>query len=83
VAWKEALLLLADQVSKPTFEAHIRTLRPVGVSEDNEVSLAVPSVFTRSWIEKRHVPAIANALSVRLGRAITVCLIEHKSGEAT
>jgi hypothetical protein len=80
VAWQEALLLLADQVSKPTFEAHIRTLRPVAVSEDNKVSLAAPSVFTRSWIEKRHVPAIANALSARLGQTVTVCLIEHNSG---
>jgi len=80
VAWQEALLLLAGQVSKPTFETHIKTLCPVALSEGNEVSLAVPSAFTRSWIEKRHVPAIENALSLRLGRAVTVCLIERKPG---
>ncbi len=61
-AWDRALRLLATRVNKPTFEAHIRTLRPVSLTEDGEVTLGVPSAFTREWVEKRHAPLIKNLL---------------------
>lgn len=75
VAWQEALLHLAEQVNKPTFEAHIRTLRPVSLSESGEVLLQAPSDFTRSWIEKRHLPAIQAAFTTALKQETTVKLI--------
>jgi chromosomal replication initiation ATPase DnaA len=77
VAWQEALLLLAEQVNKPTFEAHLKTLRPVSLSDSGEVHLQVQSDFTRSWIEKRYLQDVEQALSAALKRNIIVRL--HRS----
>lgn len=68
-AWDRALRMLASRVNKPTFEAHIRTLKPLALSERmhegmmlSEITLGVPSVFTREWVEKRHTPLIQSLL---------------------
>ncbi len=73
-AWQQALQQLSGRVNTPTFETHIRTLRPLSLSESGEVLLAVPSAFTRGWIEKRHLPNLEEALSATLGRPIAVRL---------
>ena len=72
-AWHEALRVLAGLVNKPTFEAHIRTLRPVERVGDT-VTLFCPSAFTREWILKRHETHLVEALSAALGTAVAVQL---------
>lgn len=85
-AWDRALRTLAGRVNKPTFEAHIRTLRPVSLIEAApdetskspaalapppvEITLGVPSAFTREWVEKRHAPLIAGILEEILDRDV-------------
>ena len=69
-AWDRALRLLAQRVNKPTFETHLRSLRPRSLAQESDergrtvhsVTLGAPSVFTREWVEKRHAPLISQTL---------------------
>lgn len=80
-AWDRALRLLATRVNKPTFETHIRAIRPVSLTEETEenatrvlcrITLGVPSAFTREWVEKRHASLIAGVLEEVLDRDVRV-----------
>lgn len=78
-AWDRALRMLATRVNKPTFEAHIRTLKPLAISDSTEgglarsaITLGVPSAFTREWVEKRHAPLIQGLLEEILDRDVRV-----------
>jgi len=74
-AWQKALKLLATQVNKPTYEAHLRPLRLASVSEAGEALLLAPHTSTREWIEKRHKDKLQEALRSVLGRTdVTVRL---------
>jgi len=73
-AWHHALRLLADRVNKPTLEAHLRPLVLAHMSDDGTALLLAPHASTRDWIEKRHLPAVADALAEVLGRPVTVAL---------
>ncbi len=78
-AWDRALRLLATRVNKPTFETHIRAIRPLLLTEGHEensgkillkITLGVPSAFTREWVEKRHSSLIAGVLEEILDRDV-------------
>jgi chromosomal replication initiator protein len=76
-AWDRALRALATRVNKPTFEAHIRTLKPLELTDSVEheqptylVTLGVPTAFTREWVEKRHAPTIQTLLEEILDRNV-------------
>ncbi len=78
-AWDRALRMLATRVNKPTFEAHIRTLKPLELTEGTDrdqpvyfITLGVPTAFTREWVEKRHAPTIQNLLEEILDRDVRV-----------
>jgi hypothetical protein len=68
--WHHALGLLADRVNKPTLEAHLRPLVLASVEDDGTALLLAPHAATRDWIEKRHLPAIQDALAEVLGRPV-------------
>ena len=76
-AWDRTLRMLATRVNKPTFETHIRTLKPLFLSERMsegrilcDITLGVPSAFTREWVEKRHTPLIQGLLEEVLDREV-------------
>ncbi|MBC8101924.1 MAG: chromosomal replication initiator protein DnaA [Cytophagales bacterium] len=93
-AWDRALRGLATRVNKPTFEAHIRTLRPVSLAEEAEenggppvciITLGVPSAFTREWVSQRHGPLIQGLLEEMLDREVRVRFVltaREKTGTA-
>jgi hypothetical protein len=82
-AWQQALNLLAAQVNKPTYEAHLRPLRLACVSEAGEALLLAPHASTREWIEKRHKDKLEEALRCVLGRSdVTVRLSLAAPGAA-
>jgi chromosomal replication initiation ATPase DnaA len=72
--WRQVLGLLSGRVNKPTLEAHLKPLHVVTVEEDGTVLLLAPHASTRDWIEKRHLPAVQEALSTALGRPVAVHL---------
>ncbi len=69
-AWDRALRMLSQRVNKPTFETHLRGLKPLAYSEATDgrglpvrnVTIGAPSAFTRSWVEGRHAPLIREVL---------------------
>jgi chromosomal replication initiator protein len=76
-AWDRALRALSTRVNKPTFETHVRAIRPLSLTESAEnnkpvyqITLGVPSAFTREWVEKRHAPLIAGLLEEILDRDV-------------
>jgi chromosomal replication initiator protein len=76
-AWDRALRMLATRVNKPTFEAHIRNLKPIALNERMsegrvlcDIILGVPSVFTKEWVEKRHTPLIQGLFEEILDREV-------------
>jgi chromosomal replication initiation ATPase DnaA len=80
-AWDRALRGLAARVNKPTFEAHIRTLRPLSLAEEASekagavlyvITLGVPSAFTREWVSQRHGPLIQGLLEEVLDHDVRV-----------
>jgi len=74
VLWSRALDVLSGRVNKPTLEAHLRPMRLASIGDDGTVLLLAPHASTRDWIEKRHLPAVTEALGEALGRPVTVCL---------
>jgi hypothetical protein len=72
--WHRALDLLACRVNKPTLEAHLRPLVLASVGDDGTALLLAPHAATRDWIEKRHLSAVAEALTEALDRPVTVQL---------
>ena len=90
-AWDRALRMLSTRVNKPTFEAHIRSLRPLELSESVErerpvyvVTLGVQTAFTREWVEKRHAPTIQSLLEEILDRNVRLkfALLPRKEADA-
>ncbi len=77
--WRDVLERLAHRVNKPTLEAHLRPLRIASIADDGVVVLLAPHAATRDWIEKRHLPSVAEALKEVLSRSVTVHL--RTSGE--
>jgi len=75
-AWPLALKEIAEVVNPPTYHTHIARLLPVDLTDGGEVALLVPSAFTRSWLEARHLPTIERALAKALDRPVTLRLTQ-------
>lgn len=89
-AWEQALRSLSTRVNKPTLESHIRHIRPVSLTQTVadgvpvcEITLGVPSAFTREWIEKRHAPVIAQVLEETLDCTVSLQFVLSSPESAT
>jgi chromosomal replication initiator protein len=71
--WTAATDELADEIVSAQQRAYLRLTRLRAIVEDTAL-LSVPDAFTRDVIESRLRPAITDALSRRLGRAIQVAV---------
>ncbi|MFI6758217.1 chromosomal replication initiator protein DnaA [Micromonospora sp. NPDC050417] len=71
--WMAATDDLADEIISAQQRAYLRLTRLRAIVEDTAL-LSVPDAFTRDVIESRLRPAITDALSRHLGRAIQVAV---------
>jgi chromosomal replication initiator protein len=71
--WMAATDELADEIVSAQQRAYLRLTRLRAIVEDTAL-LSVPDAFTRDVIESRLRPAITEALSRRMGRAIQVAV---------
>ena len=71
--WTATTDELADEIVSAQQRAYLRLTRLRAIVEDTAL-LSVPDAFTRDVIESRLRPAITDALSRRLGRAIQVAV---------
>ena len=72
--WQAALCELQLQMTRPTFETWVKPARVVAY-EDGEFIIAVPSAFTKDWLESKLLSSIKRALSGILGRSVDVTFI--------
>nr|WP_200212039.1 chromosomal replication initiator protein DnaA [Micromonospora veneta] len=79
--WAAATDELADEIISAQQRAYLRLTRLRAIVEDTAL-LSVPDAFTRDVIESRLRPAITEALSRLLGRAIQVAVTVRVAEEA-
>jgi len=71
--WQDATEEIADDIVSAQQRAYLRETRLRAIVEDTAL-LSVPDAFTRDQIETKLRPAITDALSRRMGRAIQVAV---------
>jgi chromosomal replication initiator protein len=72
--WQEALTRIESQLSKPSFEAFLKAMRPMTLERDVFV-FSVPSLFAKEWLEGRYRGLIAETLREVLTRGVDVRFI--------
>jgi chromosomal replication initiator protein len=70
-AWQQALPRIERQLSKPSYEAFLKAMRPMGLSQDVFV-FSVPSLFAKEWLEGRYRRLITETLEEVLMRGVDV-----------
>jgi chromosomal replication initiator protein len=72
--WQEALPRIERQLSKPSFEAFLKAMRPMALDEDVFV-FSVPSLFAKEWLEGRYRRLISETLQEVLRRGVEIQFI--------
>jgi chromosomal replication initiator protein len=72
--WEEALSRIESQLSKPSFEAFLKAMRPITLDQD-VFTFSVPSLFAKEWLEGRYRGLIAETLREVLTRGVDVRFI--------
>lgn len=76
--WMDVLQVLESELSRPSFDAWLKTSVPVVVSDDI-VEVPVPHDFARDWLEMRYAALLSETMSSMVGRKITVRFIARES----
>ncbi len=63
--WDKVLSHLRIQLSRPTFEAWIKTAKPESLA-DHSLTIRTPNHFARSWLMKHYAPTIAEVVQAIL-----------------
>ncbi len=70
-AWQQALPRIERQLSKPSYEAFLKAMRPLALNHDVFV-FSVPSLFAKEWLEGRYRRLITDTLQEVLLRGVDV-----------
>lgn len=73
-AWQEALSRIESHLSKPSFEAFLKAMRPLSLSHER-FTFSVPSQFAKEWLESRYRGLIADTLKDVLSRPVDIHFI--------
>jgi chromosomal replication initiator protein len=81
--WDEALCHLQVQLSRPTFEAWIKTARAESLV-DNRLTICTPSEWARGWLQKHYASTITEVVQRVAGIPLQVefSVSPHASVEA-
>ncbi len=72
--WQAALGELQLQMTKPTFETWVKPARVMSY-EDSQFIIAVPSAFSKDWLERKLLSSIKRSLAGILGHSVDVTFI--------
>ena len=72
--WNETLHIVQEQINTPTFETWFKNTSAVEMSSGS-MSVAVPSVFAKEWLEGRHLKMLEAALMEVVGKKLSISLI--------
>jgi chromosomal replication initiator protein len=84
--WQAALGELQLQMTRPTFDTWVKPSRVLAF-EDGEFIVAVPSAFSKDWLERKLLSSIKRSLAGILGRSVGVSFVvladaEHAEPQA-
>lgn len=80
--WADVLQVLEGELSRPSFDAWLRTSVPVAWSDDTIV-VQVPHDFARDWLETRYSHLIASTMRDLAGKPYTVRFVAKEAGAAS
>lgn len=69
--WSQVLDRLQMRLSRPTFEAWIKTATPEAIDDDT-ILLKTPHPFAKNWLHKYYMPTIIEVVNDVFGRNITI-----------
>lgn len=79
--WTQALARLQQQLSRPTFETWIESIRPHELAS-GVLNLRAPNSFVRNWVQKYYLPAIAEVVQDLLQSQIAVSVtVDRQTGD--
>lgn len=77
--WANVLLVLEGELSKPSFDAWLRSSAPLAWSDDT-IIVQVPHDFARDWLETRYSSLISSTLRSLTGHNYSVRFIAREGG---
>ncbi|HEY4691587.1 MAG TPA: chromosomal replication initiator protein DnaA [Anaerolineae bacterium] len=72
--WQAALGELQLQMTRPTFETWVKPSKVIAY-EDGEFIIAVPSAFSKDWLERKLLSTVKRSLAGILGRSVGVTFV--------
>ena len=80
--WANALSVLYNELSGPSFDAWLRPSSPVALT-DGTLLVQVPHEFARDWLETRHSALLSEIITSLAGRSVTVKFIAKATAGAS
>ncbi|MDD2201259.1 MAG: chromosomal replication initiator protein DnaA [Firmicutes bacterium] len=77
----DVLRVLEDELSRPSFDAWLKTSTPMVVADD-AIEVPVPHEFARDWLETRYAAMLSETISSMVGHDMTVRFVA-KEGSTT
>ncbi len=72
--WNQVLSHLQVQLSRPTYEAWIRTAQPLTLS-DTCLTIQTPNTFARNWLQKNYVTTISTVAEAITGQRLDIQIV--------
>src|SRR5215471_15883873 len=72
--WQQALPRIERHLTKPSFEAFFKFMRPMALQQDVFI-ISVPSLFAKEWLEGRYRRLIIETLQEVLRRGVEIQFI--------
>jgi chromosomal replication initiator protein len=79
--WQQAMPRIERQLTKPSFEAFFKHMRPMALNQ-NVFVISVPSLFAKEWLEGRYRRLITETLQEILQRGVDVEFVVTDSDPA-
>ncbi len=79
--WQQAMPRIERQLTKPSFEAFFKHMRPMTLNQ-NIFVISVPSLFAKEWLEGRYRRLITETLQEILKRGVDVQFVVADSDPA-
>lgn len=71
--WDEILKLIADRLSKPSFDTWFKDTKAIKLM-NNSIVIVVPNDFIKNWLEEHYIPLIEDILFDFTGSRLAVVL---------
>ena len=80
--WTAALELIAEKISKPSFDTWLKNTKPKGFIDDT-LTIGVPNDFARDWLEGRYTDLIIDTLFQLTGSTFSIKFVIPEKEQAS